>query len=184
MVDAPRIAIVLHGESQVGKSALALRMVRNEFDNMLGDPTIESVYDVIIDVDGKPVRLSIEDPAGNEYRGPGSLSTPAFSMPTVFAFCINMPLSFQTVEENYDRYAARGEPVPPRILVATQCDRLGERLVSVEQGQALAARMNCQYFETSARTGQNVELAFLSLVREVLKDQGRGRPARRPCRVA
>ena len=38
-------------------------------------------------------------------------------------------------------------------VVATKCDHVTQRSVSSNQGQELASRLNCQYFESSSREG-------------------------------
>ena len=42
---------------------------------------------------------------------------------------------------------------PVMCVIATKCDHVTQRCVSSNQGQELAARLNCQYFESSPREG-------------------------------
>ena len=46
----------------------------------------------------------------------------------------------------------------------------------VEQSEAedLAKRLSCEYLETSAKTGENVELAFEKIARACLETVGKG----------
>src|SRR5687768_5181288 len=53
------------------------------------------------------------------------------------------------------------------ILVGNKADLEKERQIETEAGQELAKKYNCPYYETSAKTGQNVENIFNELVREV-----------------
>ena len=55
----------------------------------------------------------------------------------------------------------------PIILVGNKCDLEGERMVSREEGQALARKFNCKLIETSAKSRVNVDNAFYELVREI-----------------
>lgn len=67
-----------------------------------------------------------------------------------------------------DLRTARGEePEPIIFLVANKCDLENERKVTREQGSDLAANFKWSYWETSAKTGQNVEEMFEFLVRLV-----------------
>jgi hypothetical protein len=50
-------------------------------------------------------------------------------------------------------------------LVGNKSDKLHEREVSFKEGAALAQVIGCEFFETSAKTAQNVDLGFVTLVR-------------------
>jgi GTPase KRas protein len=60
------------------------------------------------------------------------------------------------------RRVKQGDPV--FMLVGNKCDKTYEREVSREEGAALARQFGCEFFETSAKTAQNVEQLFISLI--------------------
>ena len=51
------------------------------------------------------------------------------------------------------------------MLVGNKCDKTYEREVSKEEGAQLARQFGCEFIETSAKTAQNVERLFTTLVR-------------------
>ena len=51
----------------------------------------------------------------------------------------------------------------PLILLGNKADLEELRAVSLEEGRIQANNRNLQFFETSAKTGQNVDAAFLTL---------------------
>ncbi|KAL5341690.1 ras-like protein [Aspergillus crustosus] len=55
----------------------------------------------------------------------------------------------------------------PIIVVANKCDLDKERVVSEQEGEALARQFGCKFIETSAKSRINVENAFYDLVREI-----------------
>jgi len=55
----------------------------------------------------------------------------------------------------------------PLILVGSKCDLEAEREVAKAEGQELANKWSCPFFETSAKTSVNVEEVFTELVRIV-----------------
>lgn len=56
------------------------------------------------------------------------------------------------------------------ILLGNKADL--EREVEVEEAEDLAQRLSCDYLETSAKTGVNVEEAFEKIARACLQDIG------------
>ena len=60
--------------------------------------------------------------------------------------------------------------------MGNKCDLEEERLVTKEEGEALASQFGCPYFETSAKEHINVEEAFSQLVREVRQNIPRKTP--------
>lgn len=71
----------------------------------------------------------------------------------------------------------------PVMLVANKCDRITERAVSAQEGQALADKLRCEFIEASAKSRINVEQAFYSVVRALRSQRGTKRskkPERTP----
>ena len=54
------------------------------------------------------------------------------------------------------------------ILLGNKIDL--ERQVDRAQAEDLAKELNCEYLETSAKTGENVEVAFEKIARACLED--------------
>ena len=73
---------------------------------------------------------------------------------------------------------------PVFMLVGNKCDKQYEREVSKEEGAAKARQFGCEFLETSAKTAENVERLFMSLVRSLRltkqQEQGVQGPARSP----
>ena len=57
------------------------------------------------------------------------------------------------------------------MLVGNKADRSTEREVSAQEGRALANELGCLFTETSAKTCQNVELAFYEVVRQIRRQR-------------
>ena len=56
-----------------------------------------------------------------------------------------------------------------KILLGNKCDLSDKRVVDTESAVAFAEKLGVDFMETSARTNQNVEEAFIKLAQQVLK---------------
>lgn len=56
-----------------------------------------------------------------------------------------------------------------KILIGNKCDWEEKRMVSTEQGQALADELGIPFLEVSAKTNKNIEEAFFSLAADIKK---------------
>ena len=64
----------------------------------------------------------------------------------------------------------------PFVVVANKCDlSASDREVTLVDGHDFALSIGAELFEVSARTGQNVEPAFLALVNSVIAHSGKGK---------
>ena len=84
-------------------------------------------------------------------------------MSTKSAWC-----SFTNVEVWIGSIHEHGDPSCQVVLIANKCDCAAERVVSTEEGRACAEKFSAPFFEGSARTGENVETAFLQLAAAAL----------------
>jgi GTPase KRas protein len=87
----------------------------------------------------------------------------------ILVYSITSRRSFECVEAYYQHMVCLKAEVPKFILVGNKVDNFDQREVTSDEGYALARRLGCPFFETSAKTRVNVEEAFSSLVR-ILRD--------------
>lgn len=53
----------------------------------------------------------------------------------------------------------------PFVLVGNKCDLQAKRQVTKKEAEALASEWGCSYIETSAKTKENVNEAYLKILR-------------------
>jgi Ras-related protein Rab-1A len=62
-----------------------------------------------------------------------------------------------------------------KLLIGNMCDKTDDRLISTEQGRQYADSLEVQFFETSAKTGENVEEAFMEMAKILLHSTKKGK---------
>lgn len=68
--------------------------------------------------------------------------------------------------QNVEQHATEGVN---KILIGNKCDWEDKRVVSTEQGQALADELGIPFLEVSAKSNINIDQAFYSLAADIKK---------------
>lgn len=85
----------------------------------------------------------------------------------VLVYSITARATFERIERfRHQITRVKDSEQIPIVLVGNKSDRANEREVSKEDGQALARRMGCKFVETSAKTRNNLEQAYYTVVRD------------------
>jgi GTPase KRas len=91
----------------------------------------------------------------------------------ILVYSVTSRQSFENIQSFFDGVRhARGDIHCPIILIGNKSDLTSERVVQTVEGEKLAAKLQLdRFFETSAKTGQNVQKAFLDVVAQIgMKD--------------
>jgi len=164
---ADRIKLVALGSGSVGKSALVMRLVNDNFLDFY-DPTIEDCHHRDLVVDDKVYHLDLLDTAGQQDFH--SMEDGWFQIGdgVLLVYSIVSKTSFIEVSNTYNRLVRAREIPPPVILCGNKSDLAYMREVSSAEGAKLAQKLGCPFFETSAKLSKNEEV-FAALVRLVCK---------------
>jgi len=156
--------VAVLGDGGVGKTALAVQFTLNCFVETY-DPTIEDAYRKQFVVDNRMCFVEVIDTAGQEEYATLRDQWVREGQGFILVYSIASRSTFDRLEvfRQSVRRAKRGDPI--LMLVGNKCDKTYEREVSKEDGAALARQFGCEFIETSAKTAQNVERVFTSLVR-------------------
>jgi len=172
--------LVLLGNSSVGKSSCVNRFVRNEFLDFR-QPTIGAAFVTkSVQLDDVIVKFEIWDTAGQErYRSLAPMYYRGAACALV-VFDITDRSSFEGARSwisELQSHVTSGNDLV-LALAGNKCD-LPNRTVSAEEGEAFAAANNCVYYETSAKTGENVDKIFDGIARRLPKCPPSKRETRR-----
>ena len=77
--------------------------------------------------------------------------------------------SFKNIRNWIKQIEANAQTNVKRVLVVNKCDK-PDRVVTEEEGRKLADDFGMNFFETSAKTNQNVNEVFNFLTQEILKN--------------
>ncbi|KAH9999202.1 small GTPase superfamily [Russula compacta] len=159
---------VVLGAGGVGKSALTVRFMLNEFVENY-DPTIQEEYRKAIEVDGELTWLEVLDTAGAEQFTALNEICITSGRGFVLVFSLTLEASLREVtslRQQILRIKGENSRVP-MVLVGTKLDLTNEREVSPSHIEELAARWKIPVYETSAKRNWDVSEAFEDLVRQM-----------------
>ena len=159
---------IILGESGVGKSCLMLRYTDDSFTaNKL--TTIGVDFKIkYIQLKNKLIKLQIWDTdpqdhfraiTRSDYKGYHGIIL-IYDVTDVNSFK-NIPIWIKKIEANAPINVCK-------VLVGSRCDK-PDRKITKSEGQKLAKGYNMGFFETSAKTSQNVNEVFNFLTQEILK---------------
>ncbi|KAF5345664.1 hypothetical protein D9756_003199 [Leucocoprinus leucothites] len=160
--------VVVLGAGGVGKSALTVRFIRDEFlENY--DPTIEEEYRRPLMVDGELTSLEVLDTSGAEQFT--SLHEVYIKSGRGFILVFSLTQETSLKEVDYLRkqiFRIKGNDATVPIVVAgTKLDLVNEREVQTNTIQSLASRWGLPFYETSAKRNWHVNDVFEDLVRQM-----------------
>lgn len=167
------LKVIILGDSGVGKTSLMNQYVNKKFSNQYKATIGADFLTKEVQVDDRIVTMQIWDTAGQErfqslgvafYRG-------ADCCVLVFDVCAHS--SFKTLDSWRDEFLIQSSPREPDnfpfVVLGNKIDLENERVISSKKAlQWCQNKNNMPYFETSAKEGKNVELAFQTIARNAL----------------
>ncbi len=166
--------IVVLGDSAVGKTSLINMYVDQTFQADYKPTLGANIIRKDVSIENTKTRLILWDLAGQEkYNIVRSLYFQG-CVAALLVFDITRHNTFDSVGskwlKDFQKFVKRKASF---ILIGNKRDLEDKRVISPEEGQKLARELNAiEYIETSALKGENVEKAFVNLVRQILVDQG------------
>ena len=154
--------VIFIGDSSVGKTSIISNY-------MCGTSSSDSQPTIGIDFFGKTIidnnkiiRLQIFDTAGQERFKSLIPSYIRQSTVAIFVFDITLHKSFENLEKWNKIVTEIARPII--ILVGNKKDKSDQRTVQDEEIKKLAEQFKSTYIETSAKTGEGLQLMFNTLV--------------------
>ncbi|CAF1193073.1 unnamed protein product [Rotaria sordida] len=160
--------VMLLGDSGVGKTCLLVRFKDGTF---LAGSFIATVgidfRNKIVALGDKKIKLQIFDTAGQERFRSVTHSYYRDANALLLLYDVTSYSSFENISAWLGEIKEFAQDDIIIMLIGNKIDK-SQRVVSREAGERLARDYEVSFLETSAKTGQNVELAFMATAQALL----------------
>ncbi|KAL3535761.1 hypothetical protein ACH5RR_004222 [Cinchona calisaya] len=155
--------LVLLGDMGTGKTSLALRFVKGQFHDFEESTIGAAFFTQVLSLNEATVKFDIWDTAGQEryhslapmyYRGAAA---------AVVVYDITNTDSFERAKKWVQQLQRHGNSHMIVVLVANKADLNSDRTVENEEGENYAKENGLLFFETSAKSAQNVNELFYEI---------------------
>ena len=153
--------IVTLGDTKVGKTSLILRYIDNFFNlNYLSTMGIDSKIKKIKLSNNEEIKVKISDTAGQERFKSIASNYMKKANGIILVYDITDRMTFKNIDSQNSK---------PIILIGNKSDKIEERCITQEEGEQLAAKCcgGIKFYETSCKSGENVEEAINNLVNDI-----------------
>ncbi|KAJ2160124.1 Ras- protein Rab-2A [Coemansia sp. RSA 552] len=158
---------IIIGDTGVGKSCLLLQFTDHRFLPS-HDLTIGVEFGArIVSVDKKNIKLQIWDTAGQESFRSITRSYYRGAVGALLVYDITRRDTFEHVATWLEDVRKHSNTETTIILIGNKCDLEAKRSVSREEGQKFASDNDLYFIETSAKTANNVEQAFVQTAQDI-----------------
>ena len=165
-----KLKIALIGNSSVGKTSLIHQYVNNTFKEEYMSTIGTEYFEKTININNKEILLRIQDTSGQERFRSISLNFYRNVDGIIFVFDVTNIKSFEDVD-NWLKNVNDINPESKRILVGNKIDLSNSRKIYKENMKKEIYK-NMDYYETSAKSGENVQEIFTEIARLILNDKG------------
>ena len=167
-----QIKMVIIGDSGVGKTNFIFQFTENRFSG-LHIATVGFDYKtkiISLPSSKKKVKIQIWDTAGQERYNSVNKNLFQKVQGVIIMYDITNRASFENINK-WLYLLSQNVSDKAKILVGSKLDLSEEkRIVTEEEGQNLADKNNMPFYETSSKTGENVEKIFFTLAQNIYEN--------------
>lgn len=168
-LEVPKYRVVMLGDSGVGKTALVSQFMTSEYmntyDASLDDEFGERTVSILLD--GEESEMIFIDHPSSEMSVENSLSTYE-PHACIVVYSIVARGSFQHAEETLNYLWREGYTHEKSVIVvANKADLARSRVISANEGKALAVARDCKFIETSSGIQHNVDELLVGILKQI-----------------
>ena len=159
------------GNSEVGKTCYILKYTENFFQELYLT-TVGIDFKIKTEtINNKQYKLFLYDTTGQEKYKSIALNIIRNAQGIILMYDITNKKSFESIPEWIRSIRdAKGDNFP-MILLGNKLDKEDMRVISEKEGKELADEYGIKFFETSNKTGVNIQQTGMALVNEILKNK-------------
>ena len=162
-----RINCVIAGDSFVGKTNLLLLFIDDNYDNEYLQTKGIDISNKDITLDDKKYKLDLYDTAGQEKFRSAVGKFFKKSDCVFLVYEITNRKSFENISNWIKECKSNASENVLIVLIGNKCDLNEKRQVTTEEGENLAKKYEISFYETSAKTGDNVQKAFTEILKNL-----------------
>ena len=160
---------IVIGDTTVGKSNIIYRLTENKFsDKLQATINMEFSYKTVT-VKDKVCKVQLWDIPGQEQFQSISRGCYKSTVNAIVVYDITNRNTFNNVSKWVEEFRSNGPNTISLVLVGNKEDLEEKRAITTEEGEDFAQRNGMIFFETSAKTGKNIDEMFNSSIQEILK---------------
>jgi small GTP-binding protein len=163
--------VIIIGDSNVGKSSLANKAVKNTFDTSYNTTLGFEYFSFFVKIDKKTLKLQIWDTCGQEVYQSLIANFYRNSSLAIMVYGINNRDSFEHIDNWLKEIKRSSNPDAKIILIGNKSDLENERKVTYEEAEKYAEELEfSKFYETSAKNGINTQEVFLEAANILYND--------------
>ena len=166
-----QVHLITLGDSAVGKTSLIGRYLENNFSNNY--ISTHGIYEQLKKIklkNGQEIKVKITDTAGQERYHAIAANYIKKANGILLVYDITNKDSFENVNKWAQEIRDKSEDSIPIVLIGNKLDLEEERCINKEEGEEFAKKYcdgGIKFYETSCKTGANVNEAIDDLVNQV-----------------
>jgi len=161
------LKICFAGDWGIGKTSLILRYVDDVF-TLETKKTLQTDFkQKVVQIEGSQIKVRVFDTAGQERFKTITASYYRGAHGVIFVYDVTEVESFANLTQWIDEVQRYANEDVNRVIVGNKIDSVEERAIDLQRAKEFAAKEGIQYYETSAKTGENVEQVFTELVQAI-----------------